>query len=66
MKESEMLSLFDYLGYPAGTKLGAQVYKEAKYQKIPVKVRSVSTKKYTGEIMLYPKPFLEEYFNNQK
>jgi hypothetical protein len=30
-----MLSLFDYLGKPAGTELGDKVYKAAKASKVP-------------------------------
>ena len=59
----KMLSLYDYLGYPAGSELGKQVATAAAILNIKHETRYVSNKKYTGEIMLYPEYFLEEYFN---
>jgi hypothetical protein len=60
------LSLLDYLGKPAGTELGKQVYKYAcsLNQSHLVKNRKVNTKKYTGNILTYPKDLLDSYFNN--
>jgi hypothetical protein len=60
---NEYVSLFDFLGKPAGTELGGQVFKEAKTQKIRVQSRQVTNPKYTGQVMCYPKQFLETYFN---
>jgi hypothetical protein len=60
--ELKMMSLYDYLGYAAGGELGKQVYDAAYRAKVVVQTRYVSNKKYTGEIMLYPEAFLEEYF----
>jgi len=57
-----MMSLFDYLGRPAGGELGKQVYNAASQLKIPVETRQVKTKNYTGDVMLYPEGFLKEYF----
>ena len=61
---NEFLSLFDFLGYPAGKNLGESVYNYAVQQKTPVSTRQVSTRTYTGKVMLYPKPFLREFFSN--
>ena len=58
----EYLSLYDYLGKAAGEKLGLEVAREATKQGIPTQTRTVSTPKYTGEVKLYPKEFLEFYF----
>jgi hypothetical protein len=58
----EYLSLFDYLGKPAGGDLGKEVATEAAKQKIEVKTREVSTPSYTGAVNMYPKDFLEFYF----
>ena len=58
----EMVSLFDYLGRPAGSDLGKAVYTAAKASKVPVAERHVSTKNYTGKILMYPKSFLDKYF----
>jgi len=57
-----MVSLFDYLGKPAGSSLGDKVYKAAKKAKITVTTRDVHTKNYQGKVMLYPKEFLDTYF----
>ena len=57
-----MMSLFDYLGHPAGGELGKQVYDAAYNLKVPVETRHVETKNYTGDVMLYPEAFLKEYF----
>ena len=58
-----MLSLFDYLGKPAGTELGGKVYEAARKDNIPVTTREVHTKNYQGKVMLYPKEFLDGFFN---
>ena len=56
------MSLFDFLGKPAGMELGQKVCGEALRQKIKLEQREVSTKNYTGKVMLYPEAFLKEYF----
>ena len=58
----KLLSLFDYLGYPAGKELGEQVAAYAKIRKTTCNIRHVSNSKYTGPVMLYTKEFLNEYF----
>ena len=58
----EYLSLFDYLGKPAGEKLGAEVAAEARKREIKSKTRHVSTPRFEGTVLLYPKDFLEFYF----
>ena len=60
------VSLFDFLGKPAGSDLGKQVATEATAKKIKIQTREVKTKKYTGKIMLYPQQFLMEYFTKEK
>jgi len=64
-ENTEMLSLFDYLGKPAGQELGGEVVKAAMAHSnyIPIKRRYVSTKFYNGEVNLFPREFLNEYFN---
>ena len=61
---NEFLSLFDFLGYPAGKNLGESVYNYAAQQKTPVSTRQVSTRTYTGKVMLYTRTFLREFFSN--
>lgn len=64
--ENKMMSLYDYLGRPAGGELGKQVYDAAYQLKVPVETRHVETKTYTGDVMLYPNNFLTEYFNSKQ
>ncbi len=61
----EILSLYDYLGKAAGKELGAAVNNFAKANKIPVAIKEVSNPKYKGKIMMYPKSFLEVYFEDK-
>ena len=63
--KDEMLSLFDYLGRPAGSDLGAAVWQAAKAQKIKPENREVHTKNYSGQILMYPKWFLDSYFGKK-
>jgi len=59
-----MMSLYDYLGHAAGTQLGEQVAKKATSMGVKIDTREVSNPKYTGNVMLYPEGFLNEYFKN--
>ena len=63
---SEFISLYDYLKRAAGSELGKQVATYAAAQKIPHKTRYVSNPSYTGDVMLYPPEFLDEYFNKRE
>ena len=58
----EYLSLYDYLGKAAGDELGLEVSMAAKQAGIKIGKKQVSNPKYTGEIQMYPKEFLEAYF----
>lgn len=60
--ENQMLSLYDYLGKAAGKDLGNQVYKAASAQKVKVTEKQVSNPVYKGKILMYPKSFLDSYF----
>jgi hypothetical protein len=62
----EMISLFDYLGYAAGNELGQNVADYAKIRKVKGGVRTISNPKYKGEVMLYTKEFIDEYFAVEK
>jgi len=57
-----MMSLYDYLGRPAGSELGQRVAAAASQNKVKFETRHVSNAKYTGDIMLYPKSFLDQFF----
>ena len=58
----EFISLFDYLGKPAGTVLGKEVFEAARLQKEQYQLREIANPKYTGKVMIYPKWFLDQYF----
>ena len=64
--QTNMLSLYDYLGYAAGSELGKQVGEYATIKKTKCDTRHVSNPKYTGDIMLYEKAFLDEFFQVKK
>lgn len=59
--KNNYLSLFDFLGYPAGLDLGLWVWKQAKKEKIDIQRRQVKTIKYDGPVDLYPEHFLKKY-----
>jgi hypothetical protein len=63
---SDYISLYDYLGFAAGSPLGKQVAEVASTKNIPIQRRFVSNTKYTGEVMLYPPEFLDEYFRAEQ
>ena len=64
--EDQMMSLYDYLGYAAGGQLGQEVANAAVKAKVQIDKRYVSNKAYSGLVMLYPKSFLKEYFENKQ
>jgi len=64
MENENFLSLYDYLGYAAGSDLGKEVAKTAAVEKIGFQTKIVKNKAYSGEIMMYPKSFLDKYFGN--
>jgi hypothetical protein len=61
----ELLSLYDYLGRAAGKSLGGEVFRTAMALKETVEERSISNRAYTGNVHLYRREFLDEYFNNK-
>ena len=64
--ENQMMSLYDYLGHPAGQALGREVYDTAAQLRVPVETRYVETRTYKGDVMLYPQSFLKEYFEHKQ
>ena len=58
----KLISLFDYLGYPAGNQLGKAVAEYATSVKAIHSTRHVSNAKYTGPVQLYTREFLDHYF----
>lgn len=61
-KSMEYLSLYEYLGKPAGMALGGEVRAAALSQEIETQQREISNPKYTGPVTLYPKDFLDFHF----
>ena len=57
-----MMSLYDYLGRAAGSELGQRVAAAATQNQVKIETRQVSNTKYTGDVMLYPKAFLDQFF----
>ena len=62
--EVKYMSLFDYLGRPAGQEIGYRVSERAREFGITSLKRFVRNKKYEGKVNLYPQAFLEYYFTN--
>ncbi len=62
MENRKYLSLYDFLGKPAGIELGRKVAIAASKGGIQLETREVSNPKYTGTVLLYPKDFLEAFF----
>ena len=61
---TEMMSLYEYLGKPAGPELGKMVAGVATKAGVRIESHDVSNAKYTGKILKYPKLFLDSYFGN--
>jgi len=62
MEKAGLISLYDYLGYAAGTQLGKEVATAATRAKETIGKRTISNTRYKGEVLLYRKEFLKEYF----
>ena len=58
-----MMSLYEYLGKAAGEHLGKKVYIRALQNGVKWDKKKISNPKYTGDVMIYPKLFLDGYFN---
>jgi len=60
-----MMSLYEYLGYAAGIELGKEVATTAVALHETIKEQYVSNPKYTGNVKLYRREFLDEYFGTK-
>ena len=65
MKETQFISLFDYLGKAAGSELGREVAYAASLKNIPYTIKEVHNTAYSGKIMMYPKTFLDKFFKQK-
>ena len=59
-----MMSLYDYLGYAAGSELGKEVAETAVALKETIQRKYVTNTRYKGEILMYRREFLDLYFGN--
>jgi len=62
----KMLSLYDYLGRAAGSKLGKKVSDYAVIRKQKYQIKNIENPAYQGEVMMYTKEFLDEYFKVER
>jgi len=60
-----MMSLYDYLGRAAGKELGGKVFRTAMALRETVEERPISNPAYTGNVHLYRREFLDEYFKKK-
>jgi hypothetical protein len=60
-----LVSLYDYLGRAAGKSLGGEVFRTARALKETVEERAISNPAYTGNVHLYRREFLDEYFSKK-
>lgn len=60
-----LMSLYDYLGKAAGKTLGGEVFRTARALKETIEERPISNPAYTGNVHLYRREFLDEYFNKK-
>ena len=62
MEKVGLISLYDYLGYAAGGQLGKEVAAAAMKCKETIAKKAINTRTYTGDVLLYRREFLKEYF----
>ena len=60
-----MMSLYDYLGRAAGKQLGLEVAATAVALKETIEERYVENPAYKGNVHLYRREFLDEYFKKK-
>ena len=65
-QQVKMLSLYDYLGKAAGSKLGKKVSDYAVIRKQKYQIKNIENPAYQGEVMMYTKEFLDEYFKVER
>lgn len=63
---NEYVSLYDFLGRAAGSTLGMQVHAASLMASVVPQERMITNKAYNGPVKLYPRYFLENFFNKLK
>lgn len=58
-------SLYEFLGYAAGSKIGKAVAEAAAKEGIPVNKQSIPSTTGFNQVYIYPVSFLKKYFNKQ-
>ena len=66
IKQEPTVSLFDYLGYAAGAQLGKEVATAAVKCNEKIAKKAISTRTYTGDVLLYRQQFLKEFFDGKQ
>ena len=62
-QQTELISLYDYLGKAAGKELGGKVYQFANIMGAKTGIKTVSHSPYQqGRIMTYERHFLDQFF----
>lgn len=64
-QKPNMMSLYDYLGHAAGKKLGLEVNTVAIKLQETIQERYVENPAYRGNVHLYRREFLDEYFGKK-
>lgn len=62
--EKEYISLFDFFNHPAGSGVSLEIYKLAQHKNVEIRKRFIETKKYKGNVNVYPKDFLVDNFQH--
>ena len=63
---TQMMSLYEYLGKAAGAELGKEVAQYAMALRAKIDKREVNTSSYKGDVLLYERQFLDQYFGFPK
>lgn len=65
--QTELISLYDYLGKAAGRELGGKVYQFANIMGAKTDTKIVSHSPYQqGRIMIYERQFLDQFFRTRE
>ena len=60
-----IMSLYEYLGKAAGSELGKEVAATAVALKETIQKKYIENTRYKGEILMYRREFLDEYFEKK-
>lgn len=66
VKQEPTVSLFDYLGYAAGARLGKEVAAAAAKCREKIASKQITTRTYAGNVLMYRSQFLKEFFDSKE